>query len=112
MTRERSCCVREILRAIRMFVSLGTLQLKMCFSLLTQSRSQYVHRFCDGVTILINHISITTMSTLMKVGARNANGSGAGRPILAQLIAPTAFMSVDMVVIEIWLIKVVTPSQK
>ena len=52
------------------------------------------------------------MSTLMKVGARNANGSGAGRPILAQLIAPTAFMSVDMVVIEIWLIKVVTPSQK
>ena len=80
MTRERSCCVREILRAIRMFVSLGTLQLKMCFSLLTQSRSQYVHRFCGGVTILINHISITTMSTLMKVGARIWI-SGAGRPI-------------------------------
>ena len=38
---------------------------------LPQSRSQYVHHFCDGVTTLINHISITTMSTLMKVGAIN-----------------------------------------
>ena len=38
-----------------------------------QSRSQniHVHHFCDGVTTLINHISITTMSTLMKVGAIN-----------------------------------------
>mmetsp|Transcript_1487 Transcript_1487/g.4717 ORF Transcript_1487/g.4717 Transcript_1487/m.4717 type:complete len:232 (+) Transcript_1487:724-1419(+) len=27
---------------------------------LVQSRSQYVHHFCDGVTTLINHISITT----------------------------------------------------
>ena len=53
-----------------------------------QSRSQYVHHFCDGVTTLINHTSITTMSTLMKVGAINwAPG--------ARSIAPT-FMSVDM----------------
>ena len=38
-------------------------------SVTTQSRSQYVHHFCDGVTTLINHISITAMFTLMKVGA-------------------------------------------
>ena len=48
--------------------------------------------------------TLTSMSTLMKVGAID-------RAPGAQLIAPT-FMSVDMVVIEIWLIKVVTPSQK
>ena len=60
--------------------------------------------FVTAVTTLINHISITTMSTLMKVGAID-------RAPGAQLIAPT-FMSPDMVVIEIWLIKVVTPSQK
>ena len=72
-----------------------------------QSRSQYVHHFCDGVTTLINHISITTMSTLMKVGAINW-APAARRPIDCAYF----FMSVDMVVIEIWLIKVVTPSQK
>ena len=46
---------------------------------------------------MINHISITAMFTLMKVGAID-------RAPGAQLIAPT-FMSVDMVLIEIWLIK-------
>ena len=46
--------------------------------LASQSRSQYVLHFCDGVTTLINHLSITTMSTLMKVGAINW---GARRPI-------------------------------
>ena len=44
------------------------------------------------------------MFTLMKIGAME-------RAAAARSIAPT-FMSVNMVVIEIWLIKVVTPSQK
>ena len=48
-----------------------------------QSRSQYVHHFCDGVTTLINHTSITTMSTLMKVGAINwAPGASSIAPLL------------------------------
>ena len=54
------------------------------FSLEDQSRSQYVHHFCDGVTTLINHISITNMSTLMKVGAIDRAPSVLGARLLVE----------------------------
>ena len=72
--------------------------------LLLQSRSQFVHNFCDDFKTLIDQSSITTMCAPMKPPCL-------GWAPVAESFAPS-FIGAHMVTIELWSIKVLKPSQK